>query len=245
MRRVIDRDEGELISYVRGRPGTTALALREVGDAAAALGALRSAAAALRRMPHPDVPADSLVSWASALPGDAGPVLHIDMQDHFAYARRVVHAVLDALDAAGLDGRLEPVHPPVPPFEYDADADIVTGATFLEALDRRGLPPAFPDGFPVPGGAVLVIAQRARDGTWEHAAWRRDRPFADFPESLGRFGCELEPAEAADLLVRATGMTRHLFRHPAGTGSVSTYHEYEPPAGPSRWYVSVVWRPAS
>lgn len=245
MRRVIDRDEGALISYVRGRPSSTTLALREVGDDAAALGALRSAADAVRRIPHPDEPADSLVNWADALPGDAGPVLHIDLQDRFDYAGRVVHTVLDALDAAGLDGRLEPVHPPVPPFEYDADADILTGATFLESLDRRGLPPAFPDGFPVPCGALLVIAQRARADTWEHAAWRRDRPFDDYPERMSRFGCVLEPVAAADRLVQATGMTRHLFRHPAGTGSVSAYHEYEPPAGPSRWYVSVVWRPTS
>jgi hypothetical protein len=116
---------------------------------------------------------------------------------------------------------------------------------FIEMVDERGLPPAFPDGFPIPADAVLVIAQRATKDTWQHAGWRRSRPFTEYPDRLRAFGCTLEPVAGSDRLMRATGMTRELIRHPEGTGSVSLYHEYGREAADARaFYVSVVWRPA-
>jgi hypothetical protein len=179
-----------------------------------------------------------------ALLGDDGPTLHLDLQDHGEQAPAVVAAIVATLEELGVDGRLEPVRPPTPPFEYDANAHILTDVAFLETLDERGLPPAFPEDFPIPAHAVLVIAQRAAKDTWQHAGWRRSRPFTEYPDQLRRFGCELEPVAGRDALMRATGMTRELIRHPAGTGSVSLYHEYGPRGAPRAFYVSVVWRPA-
>jgi hypothetical protein len=239
---VLVRDEADLIAYLADRPGQAVFVLRGAGHDAA-MAALRRAADAVRAVPHPDEPGDALPNWVDAVLGDDGPTLHLDLQDHGEQAPRVVAAVLAALEESAVHGTLEPLRPAGPPFDYDADADILSGVTFLESLDDRGLPPAFPSGFPVPADATLVIAQRARNDTWEHAAWRRGSPFDGYPAELRRFGCELEPVTSTDRLTRGTGMTRQLLRHPAGTGSVSTYHEYSPSGVPRRWYVSVVWRP--
>lgn len=242
---MLDRDEAGLVAYLAERPSQAVLGLRGAGDDAAAMAALRRAAEAVRAIPHPDEPGEPLPNWAGVLLGDDGPALHLDLQDHGDQAPRVVTAIVAALEELGVDGRLEPVRPPAPPFEYDANAHILTGVTFLDTLDERGLPPAFPADFPIPADAVLVIAQRATKDTWQHAGWRRSRPFTEYPDQLRRFGCELEPVTGRDPLMRATGMTRDLIRHPAGAGSVSLYHEYDPPAAPRIFYVSVVWRPAS
>ena len=238
------RDEADLIAYLTDRPSQAVFVLSGAGDDDAAMVALRQAADAVRAIPHPDEPEDPLPNWVDALLGDDGPTLHLDLQDHAEQAPRVIAAIVAALEQSAVDGTLEPLRPPGPAFDYDADADILTGVTFLERLDERGLPPTFPEGFPIPADAALVIAQRARNDTWEHAAWRRATPFDEYPAELRRFGCELEPVTAEDRLTRGTGMARQLLRHPAGMGSVSTYHEYGPSGPPRRWYVSVVWRPA-
>jgi len=231
----------DLAAYLADRPSQAVLGLRGAGDDEAAMVALRRAADAVRAIPHPDEPGEPLPAWVDAVLGDDGPTLHLDLQDHGALAPRVVAAIVAVLAEHGVDGRLEPVRPPAPPFAYDANAHILPDVAFLETLDERGLPPAFPADFPIPAGAVLVIAQRATKDTWQHAGWRRSRPFTEYPDQLRRFGCELEPMAGRDPLMRATGMTRDLIRHPAGTGSVSIYHEYGSPA-PATFYVSVVWR---
>ncbi|MGC9670298.1 hypothetical protein ACNTMW_27610 [Planosporangium sp. 12N6] len=242
---MLERDEADLTAHLAERPGQAVFVLRRAGDDETAMAALRRAAAAVRAIPHPDEPDEPLPNGVDVLPGDDGPTLHLDLQDHAEYADRVVAAIVAALDESGVDGHLKPVRPAAPPFEYDAGAHILSDVTFLETLDERGLPPAFPEGFPIPTDGILVIAQHAKKDIWEHAGWRHDRPFDEYPDELRRFGCELELVAESDPLMRATGMTRHLLRHPTGTGSVSTYHEYDPRAEPTKWYVSVVWRPAA
>ncbi|MCA2216898.1 hypothetical protein [Jidongwangia harbinensis] len=236
---MLERDDADLIAYLAERPGAGVFSLRS-GDEAAAMAALRDAADAVRAIPHPDEPGEPLPNWVDALLGDDGPTLHLDLQDRSDHAPQVIAAIVGAVEAAGADGRLTPVRPPEPPFDYDPEAHILGEPTyFLDELDGRGLPPAFPPGFPVPAGAALVIAQQSTQDTWQHAAWRRSRPFAEYRTVLHRFGCELEAVDATHPYLAATGMTRHLFRHPAGTGSVSFY------AAARRHYVSVVWRPAA
>ncbi|MFG1996387.1 hypothetical protein ACGFJ7_41060 [Actinoplanes sp. NPDC048988] len=241
---MLHRDEAALAAYVADRPGRAVLVIRESPDDEMAMAALRAAADAVRAIPHPDEPTAPLPNAADAFLSDDGPTLHLDLQDHAGQAPRVVAAALAALDAGGVSGRLEPLRPPAPPYEYDANAHILTGVTFLESLDERGLPPAFPDAFPIPAEAVLVLAQQSKSDTWQHAAWRRSHPFAEYPEALRAFGCDLEPVTARDALMKATGMTRDLIRHPAGSGSVSSYHEYGAGDDPRLFYVSVVWRPS-
>ncbi|SNY25128.1 hypothetical protein [Paractinoplanes atraurantiacus] len=241
---MLHRDEAALAAYVAERPSQAVLVIRGAPDAETAMAALRAAADAVRAIPHPDEPTEPLPNWVEALLSDDGPTLHLDLQDHADRAPRVVAAALAALDASGVPGRLEPLRPPAPPYEYDANADILTDVAFVESLDERGLPPTFPDGFPIPAEAVLVLAQRSRSDTWQHAAWRRSRPFTEYPETLRAFGCDLEPITARDALMRATGMTRDLIRHPAGSGSVSFHHEYGAGDDPHHFYVSVVWRPS-
>jgi hypothetical protein len=241
---VLERDEADLIAYVNDRPGQAVFVLRGTAGEGVSMAALRHAAAAVRAIPHPDEPGDPLPNWVAAISGDDGPSLHLDMQDHGEQAARVVAAMVAALEESGVDGRIEPLRPPPPPFEYDPQGDVMPGMNFLTELDERGLPPAFPDGFPPPADGVLVIAQRAMRGEWEHAAWRRGRPFDEYPGDLRRFGYALEPVTGADPIaggVDIPGVVRHLLRGPATAGSVAFYHEDRAGAAPRRWYVSVVW----
>ncbi|MFF5075535.1 hypothetical protein ACFY36_00660 [Actinoplanes sp. NPDC000266] len=238
---MLQRDEPALAAYVAERPSQAVLVIRDSPDDETAMAALRAAAGAVRAIRHPDEPTEPLPNWVEALLRDDGPTLHLDLQDHADQAARVVSAALAVLDASGVSGRLEPLRLPAPPYEYDANAHILTDVTFLESL---GLPPVFPDDFPVPAEAVLVLAQQSKSDTWQHAAWRRSRPFTEYLEALRAFGCDLEPVTTRDALMEATGMTRDLIRHPTGSGSVSLYHEYGAGNDPRLFYVSVVWRPS-
>ncbi|WP_345541770.1 hypothetical protein [Phytohabitans rumicis] len=113
-------------------------------------------------------------------------------------------------------------------------------------LDMKDLPPGFPTGFPVPDGATLVLAQSARDGAWEHAAWRRTkRPFTEYADRLRAFGCEFGTVPAAEFadFVPTMCMVRYSLRRAGQVGGVSFYHDWCKPAQqPSRWFVSVVWQ---
>jgi hypothetical protein len=244
---MVERDEAALIAYVAQNASTVKLALRDSPDLDRAVAALAAAGTAVRAIPHPEEPTEPLPNWVDVSVEHDVPLLRLDLKDERGSARLVVRTILGALDASGVTGRLAPMRVDPEKYRYDPEADILGGADWIEELDERGLPPVFPAGFPVPEG-TLVIRQQARNDTWQHGAWRRDRPYDDYPEQLRAFGCTLELVTAQDRLMRSSGMTRHLLRHPLGTGSVSTYHEYEPRGGfgrraPRRWYVSVVWKP--
>src|SRR5438094_7463173 len=157
-------NEPALVAYVAKHSSATALAVYDTTDLAAAGAALRAAAAQICQIRHPDEPDAALPNWCTVLDEDGVPVLHLDMKDEIRYAALVVRIVLDQLAAAGVDGRLEPKRQPQPAFPYDAKADLYTGMQPLTELDARGLPPGFPDGFPVPQDATLVLAQQVRDG---------------------------------------------------------------------------------
>ncbi len=249
-------DEAELIEYLAGHGDRARLALREVPDAAAALDALQRAAGAICEIPHPVEPSAPLPNWCDAFLVDGEPVLHLDVQDcGEAYAERIIAAVTASLSTAGFDGRLEPFPWPSPPFEYVAGADIFYGlADVLWELDERGLPPGFPDGFPVPAGCPLVIAQRGRADSWAHAAWRRragQPPFEDYLDDLRVFGCVLERVPGQRSRDKG-GMYGYRFTHPLGHGSAWLHHQWlEEVRGawpwrrkPSAWYLNVVWRRA-
>jgi hypothetical protein len=243
---VLRHDEAELIAYVASHPSAVALALYDANDPQAATAALRRAAAAIGRVPHPAEPGEALPNWCEVLAEDGVPVLHFDLQDDWRYAVPIVRIILDELGAAGVDGRLEPRQAAAPPFDYDGCADIFTGMDFLAELDRRALPPGFPPGFPVPEQGTLVIAQRSRDGDGEHAAWRRSgRPFTDYLDALRAFGCELGSVpvtEVADY-VGPLGMQRYALWRAGEGGRVSLFHEWHRPGvRVSKWYVSVVWQ---
>lgn len=239
-------DEADLIAYVTEHCSGVALALQDTTDQAAGIAALRRAVLAVGRIPHPDESEDPLPSWCTVLVEDAVPVFRLDLKDAGQYAEQVVRIILDELDAAGIDGRLEPRRPPRPPFDYDAQADIFSGLAGLLKLDARGLPPHFPAGFPVPQDAVLVLAEQARDGTREHAAWRRPgRPFTEYLEQLRAFGCDLGGVAAAEVAdyIDKTCMVRYSLRRGGAGGSVSLYHDWRQHGQPpSDWYVNVVWR---
>jgi hypothetical protein len=257
---VLRHDEAELIAYVASHPSAVALILYDANDPQAATAALRRAAAAISRIPHPAEPAEALPNWCEVLDEDGVPVLHLDLQDDWRHAVPIVRIILGELGASGVEGRLEPRQAgpssagraPLrqaarrPPFDYDGCADIFTGMDFLAELNRRGLPPGFPPGFPVPEQGTLVIAQRSPDGDGEHAAWRRSgRPFTDFLDVLRAFGCELGAVPAAEVAdyVGPLGMQRYALWRAGEGGCVSLFHEWHRPGlRVSKWYVSVVWQ---
>lgn len=236
-------DEPALVAYVAEHSSAAALAVYDATDPAAARAALRAAAAEICRIRHPDLPDTVLPNWCEVLDEDGVPVLHLDMKDEVRYAALVVTIVLDQLARAGVDGRLVPRRQPEAAFPYDANADLYTGMDPLTELDERGLPPGFPDGFPVPQEATLVLAQRCRDGTAEHAAWRQSTgPFTEYLERLRAYGCTFG---AVPRLLNVGGIVRYtLWRDGAG-GSVTLYQSSAPrlPRSLLYWYVSVVWQP--
>jgi len=227
-------DEPALVAYVAEHTSATALAVYDATDPDAAGDALRVAAAEICEIRHPDEPEDPLPNWCTVLDEDGVPVLHLDMKDEVAYSALVVRIVLDQLAAAGVDGRLEPRREPTPAFPYDAQADMYTGMESLTELDARGLPPGFPDGFPVPADATLVLAQRVRDGNAEHAAWRSSTgPFTGYLQRLRDFGCAFGAVPRLLTAGGTPGLVRYMLWRDGAGGSVTLFN----------WYVSVVWQP--
>ncbi|WP_328414488.1 hypothetical protein OG470_20275 [Micromonospora sp. NBC_00389] len=235
-------DEPALVVYVADNSSGVALAVYDATDSAVARAALQAAAAEISQIPHPAEPKWSLPNWCEVLDEDGVPVLHLDMKDEIRYAALIVRIVLHALAAAGADGKLEPKRQPEDPFEYDPRAARFADMEPLSELDARGLPSGFPDGFPVPEEATLVQAGHSRDGTGEHAAWRRSTgPFTGYLDRLRAYGCTFGVVPrplAGDGTVRYT-----LWRDGAG-GSVTLYQsEARSTHSPVYWYVSVVWQP--
>lgn len=239
-------DEPALVAYVAEHSSATALAVYDTTDPDAAGAALRAAAAKICQIRHPDEPDAALPNWCTVLDEDGVPVLHLDMKDEIRYAALVVRIVLDQLAAAGVDGRLEPKRQPEPAFPYDANADLYAGMQALPELDGRGLPPGFPDGFPVPHDATLVLAQYGRDGDAEHAAWRRSTgPFTGYLDRLRAYGCTFGAVPRLLTVGGVPGMVRYtLWRDGAG-GSITLYRSSASrlPGSVLHWYVSVVWQP--
>jgi hypothetical protein len=153
-------DEPALVVYVAEYPSATALAVYDASDPAAAGAALRAAAAQIHEIRHPGEPGSALPNWCEVLDEDGVPVLHLDMKDEIRYAALVVRIVLDRLAAAGVDGRLAARRQPDAASPYDANADLYSGMQPLTDLDGRGLPPGFPDGFPVPDEATVAAVDR-------------------------------------------------------------------------------------
>jgi hypothetical protein len=228
-------DEPALVAYVAEHTSATALAVYDASDPAAAEAALHAAAAEIWQIRHPVERGDALPNSCDVVDEDGVPVLRLDMKDEVRYAALVVRIVLDQLASAGVDGRLEPKRQRE--FPYDAQADIYAGLESLTELDPRGLPPGFPDGFPVPQEATLALAQRVRDGDAEHAAWRRSTgPFTGYLDRLRAYGCTFGEVPRLLTVGRSPGMTQYtLWRDGAG-GSVTLFH-----SAPVYWYVSVVW----
>jgi hypothetical protein len=239
-------DEPALVAYVAEHSSATALAVYDTTDPTAAGAALRAAATEICQIRHPDEPDTALPNWCTVLDEDGVAILHLDMKDEIRYAALVVRIVLNQLSTAGVDGRLGPKRQPQPAYEYDANADLYTGMQPLTELDARGLPAGFPDNFPVPQDATLVLAQRARNGNAEHAAWRRSTgPFTGYLEQLRAYGCTFGAVPRLLTVGGVPGMARYtLWRDGAG-GSVTLYQSSASrlPGSVLYWYVSVVWQP--
>jgi hypothetical protein len=255
---VVEWDQAELVAYLSELGGQAELAVRGAPDPGAAHGALHMAGGAIRDIRHPDEPGDPLPNYCEARMDQGLPVLALRIKDHgWRYAEQIVALIVDELEAAGVAGRLGPAKPcwrSLPADDYDPEADIMGGEDLEGELDERGLPPGFPDGFPVPAGCTLVIAQRAPEGegTWEHAAWRcaAAGPLEEHLERLRDFGCSLEPASRWSS-AEFGGLHGYYLEHRLGRGSVWLYHQLSHDGGrrereaPSLWYLSVAWQVAA
>ncbi|SCF24544.1 hypothetical protein GA0074695_4730 [Micromonospora viridifaciens] len=238
-------DEPALVAYVAEHSSATALAVYDATDPAAAFAALQAAAAEISQIRHPDEPDTALPNWCAVLDDDGVPVLHLDMKDEIRYAALVVRIVLDQLAGGGVDGRLAPKREPESPFPRDPRAARYEGMDPLTELDRRGLPPGFPAGFPLPEQATLVLAERSRNGAVEHAAWRRSTgPFTGYLDQLRAYGCTFGAVPRL-LTVGDPGNVQYtLWRDGAG-GTVTLYQSSAArlPRSPLYWYVSIIWQP--
>ena len=255
---MIEWDRAELIEYLLERHDSAELAVRETPDPGAARGALRNAVAAIWGLRSSVEPGASLPHDCKARMDDGIPVLYLDVQDPDwpRLAGQVVALTVRGLEAAGVTGRLEPLETywrTFPPEDFEDEADIMGGEDVAAELDARGLPPSFPDDFPVPPRCTLAAAQRAPEGegTWEHVAWccAAARPLEEHLERLRDFGCELEPAPRWSN-AEFGGLHGYHFRHPLGSGSAWLYHQrreddpHQERDAPSAWYLSVVWQDA-
>lgn len=214
---MIEWDQAELVAYLSELGSQAELAVLDAPDPWAAHGALHYAVGAIRGIPSPDEPGESLPRLCEVRMDQGIPVQYLDLQDHgWRYAEQIVALTVRELEAAGVAGRLEPAQPcwrSLPPGDYDPEADIMGGEDLEGELSKQGLPPGFPDGFPMPAGCTLVIAQRAPEdeGNWEHAAWRCSaaQPLEEHLLRLREFGCTLEPASGGAVQSSAgcTGIT--------------------------------------
>jgi hypothetical protein len=252
---VVEWDQAELVAYLSELGSQAGLAVHGAADPWAAHGALHYAAGAIRDIPHPDEPAEPLPSLCGVQMDQGIPMLYLNVGDYgWRYAGQIVALTVGELEAGGVVGRLEPAQPcwrSLPPGDYDPEADIMGGEDLEWELSKRGLPPSFPDGFPVPAGCTLVIAQRAAEGegSWEHAAWRcaAAGPLEEHLERLRDFGCALEPAPRWGS-PEFGGLHGYYLRHHLGSGSVWLYHKVshggrrQERDAPSAWYLSVVWQ---
>ncbi len=255
---MIECDQAELVAYLSENGSWAELAVRGAPDPWTAHGALHYAVGAILDIPSSLGPGESIASDCGVRMDQGIPVLYLDVQDPEwpRYADQIVTLTVGELEAAGVTGRLEPLQPhwrSFPPEDFEDEADIMGGEDLEAELDKRGLPPSFPDGFPVPAGCALAIAQRAPEGegTWEHAAWccAEAGPLEQHLERLRDFGCELEPASRWSG-PEFGGLHGYHFRHPLGSGSAWLYHQrlqddqHEVRDAPYAWYLSVVWQDA-
>lgn len=102
-------DEAALIAYLEENADRVHLAVRDGSDPQAGLRALRRAASAVQRIPHPDEPEDGLPNFTDVSLEDGLPVLRMDVKDGGRFAAQIATAMLGALETEGTVGRLEPV----------------------------------------------------------------------------------------------------------------------------------------
>jgi hypothetical protein len=255
---MIEWDQAELIAYLLEHHDSAELAVRETPDPWTAHGALHDAVGAIREIRSSGEPGEPVPRHCGVRMDDGVPVLYLDVQDPDwpRLAGQVVALTVRELEAAAVTGRLEPLETSwrtFPPEDFEYEADIMGGADVAGELDARGLPPGFPQGFPVPARCTLAAAQRAPEGegTWEHVAWccPAAQPLEEHLERLRDFGCELEPASRRSS-PEFGGLHGYHFRHPLGSGSAWLYHQrleddpYQERDAPSAWYLSVVWQAA-
>jgi hypothetical protein len=232
-------DEPALVAYVTNHASAVALGVYDSEDPDAARAALVAASHEIGMIRHPEEPQDSMVSWCAVLDDNGAPVLHVDMKDQIEYSALIVRIALDALGDAGVGGRLEPKRHPRPPFEDDGNARMFTGLKDLAELTGRGLPPGFPEDFPVPDDVTLVLAEHGTEDAVEHVAWRAGAPFTGYLRRLVEYG--LVFGEVPRLLTLNSGVPRiaryTVYRDGSG-GSVLFYE-----SAAEQHYVSVVWHP--
>ena len=138
--------------------------------------------------------------------GEEGPEFWFDAQDVLETWPELVdgaiHQLKVRLREAGVQ-RAE-IGKPRPPYAeraYVPDADwFHMQGSELTPLDEIWLPPNFPDGFPVPPKAPVVVAHRARDETWTSVAWRRRKAQDEFQDALElwrEYGLAIRPMTEA------------------------------------------------
>ncbi len=138
----------DLLSHWKRHTGSCTAQVQHSADVEHARDGLVRAAAALRRIPHPEEPDDCLPSFVSEVrDADDGPLITFDIADAEAYdglVEQVLEAVLTALASAGTDGVL--AWPGAPPLAEAAERRARVRLTEPEApLVVQGLASEFAD----------------------------------------------------------------------------------------------------
>jgi hypothetical protein len=146
-----------MLDYMRASSGGCRFVVRGASDEEAVVAALRKAARAIAKIPHPEEPDDPLPNYVSQVTiGDEGPCFDIDVKDQFLYDDELVQQVLDIVC-----GEVEAV---------DANAEVGFPEGGLPAPEpRREFDPATvfierSSGFDTAGQDIVHLAERIGGG---------------------------------------------------------------------------------